>query len=702
MTLAKLLVAIGASTGGFHRGLAGVQRSVDKLDGRLGRLRSGFGRAGGALARFGKQAAKLAAIGLVALALALGSVVSASIAYEDAFAGVRKTVDATEPELAALSREIRQMATEIPIAATELAALGETAGALGVPTENIREFIRVTALLGVTTDLSAQQAADSLGVLGNVLKLRQSDYSRFGSSLVALGNAGASTESQIIQIAQRMGAAGKLAGLSTPQILAFASAVASLGIEPEAGGSSLQTFLLQVTKIAAAGGDKLNVLAKTAGMTGKQFKKVFAKDASSALLAVFKGMNKLSKSERLAVIGALGFNDIRITRALLGLADNSQMLEEQLNLSADAWERNSAMTEEAEKRFATTKSQLALLKNNLLEIAMTLGDAILPHFTPLIAGLNAWIGANSELIGQVAGQLAAGLATVVGWIANWVAENQPLIRQVWSFATGALKTLWTVLTTQVIPALFGKGGKGGIIPAVVELGRQIFEWLVPKVQAFITTLTEPGGVIDSVGEVAGPVISGLITSFGTVVDALFGSKGQRGLIPALGDLIGVLWGDGKGPLAVAVKAIGGGISFFIDNTVGPAIKTITQLVDWLSAAVTGVLRLIDALNALTGNATPHGVRSLPRSDNIPGKARGGLAMAHRPTLVGEEGPEVIVPRTSGTVIPNGEWQGMGQGDVNVTVQGLLRAETPADVGRMLRRYAALGLLGEGRLAGAGA
>ncbi|MEW6223200.1 MAG: phage tail tape measure protein [Chloroflexota bacterium] len=700
MTLAKLLVAIGASTGGFHRGLAGVQRSVDKLDGRLGKLRGGFSRAGGALARMGRQAAKLAAVTLVALALALGSVVSASIAYEDAFAGVRKTVDATEPELAALSKEIRQMATEIPIAATELAGLGETAGALGVPTKSIREFIRVTALLGVTTDLSAQQAADSLGVLGNVLKLRESDYSRFGSALVALGNAGASTESQIIQIAQRMGAAGKLAGLSTPQIIGFASAIASLGIEPEAGGSSLQTFLIQVTKIASAGGDKLRLLAKTSGLTGKQFRKAFEKDAGGALLTFFKGMNKLGKAERLAVISALGFNDIRITRALLGLADNSQLLEEQLNLSADAWERNSAMTAEAEKRFATTKSQLALLKNNLLEIAMTLGDAILPLVTPLVKGLNEWITANHELIGQIAGQLVTGLQTVIGWIATWVAQNQPLIRQVWEFATGALKTLWSVLTTQVIPALFGKGGKGGIIPAVVELGRQIFEWLVPKVQAFITTLTQPGGVIESVTEVAGPVLTGLMASFGKVVDALFGTKGQRGLIPALGDLIGVLWGDGKGPLAVAVKAIGGGISFFVDNTVAPAIRTIATLVDWLSTAVRGVFVLIDALNALTGNTTPKGMRTLPRS-GIPGMADGGWISPNRPTLVGEDGPEVVASRTAAEVIPNGEWQGLGQGgDINVTVEGLLRAETPDDVGRTLRRYAALGLIGAPRRAGA--
>ena len=54
---------------------------------------------------------------------------------------------------------------------------------------------------------------------------------------------------------------------------------------------------------------------------------------------------------------------------------------------------------------------------------------------------------------------------------------------------------------------------------------------------------------------------------------------------------------------------------------------------------------------------------------IPGLAEGGPATAGRPYVVGEEGPELFVPRSSGTVIPNDEMasggSGMG-GATNVT------------------------------------
>lgn len=131
------------------------------------------------------------------------------------------------------------------LAATELAGLAETAGALGIATEDILEFTGVAAVI-VTTDVSSAQAATSLGKLANILGLQTEDFGPFAAALVALGNAGASTESQILEIAERSGAASKLIGLSTDQLLAFASAAASVtSLGPEAAGASLQTLYIK-------------------------------------------------------------------------------------------------------------------------------------------------------------------------------------------------------------------------------------------------------------------------------------------------------------------------------------------------------------------------------------------------------------------------------------------------------------------------
>ena len=50
--------------------------------------------------------------------------------------------------------------------------------------------------------------------------------------------------------------------------------------------------------------------------------------------------------------------------------------------------------------------------------------------------------------------------------------------------------------------------------------------------------------------------------------------------------------------------------------------------------------------------------------NLPGLANGGSAQAGRSYLVGERGPEIFTPKSSGTVIPNNQIGGAGGGIVN--------------------------------------
>ena len=94
------------------------------------------------LTRAGQNISRAATAGMIGAAAALGTIASATIlgvrsliAFEDAFAGVRKTVDADNETLDMLSNQIRELATELPIAATELARVGELGGQLGIGVE---------------------------------------------------------------------------------------------------------------------------------------------------------------------------------------------------------------------------------------------------------------------------------------------------------------------------------------------------------------------------------------------------------------------------------------------------------------------------------------------------------------------------------------------------------------------------------------
>src|SRR5690554_1223031 len=128
--------------------------------------------------------------------------------FESSFAGVRKTVNATEEEFRRLEEEFRSMAKQIPINVNEINRIGEAAGQLGIQREHLTRFVRVMADLGVATNMTSDQAATALARLANITQMPQSEFERLGSTIVDLGNNFATTESEITEMSPRIAGAG--------------------------------------------------------------------------------------------------------------------------------------------------------------------------------------------------------------------------------------------------------------------------------------------------------------------------------------------------------------------------------------------------------------------------------------------------------------------------------------------------------------
>jgi phage-related minor tail protein len=67
-------------------------------------------------------------------------------------------------------------------------------------------------------------------------------------------------------------------------------------------------------------------------------------------------------------------------------------------------------------------------------------------------------------------------------------------------------------------------------------------------------------------------------------------------------------------------------------------------------------------SSFSGGATPYQPAAVM---GMPGYANGGEPTVGRPSIVGENGPEIFVPKTAGTIIPNNQISNMG-GTTNVT------------------------------------
>lgn len=533
--------------------LRGIDTRLKGMSGGFAQMNRGVGQLGSGLATLGTRAAIAAGVGLAA-------VVGTAVSFEDAFAGVRKTVSGTVKELDSLEDQFRQLARTMPLSFEELSQIGETGGALGIATGDLLEFTRVVALIGVTTDVTSDQAATALGQLQNVLGLTADDFDNLGAALVDLGNKGASTESQILAIAQRSGSAASLIDLSADKTLGWASAVANLGIEVEAGGSALQKFFLDSLQ-NINNDDTLEVMADTAGTTARAFKQAFEKDASGALETFLTGLGSLDKAAQLAVLSALGFNDVRITRTLLGLAGNTDNLSASLDTAADGWEKNTALTAEAEKRFATTKSQIALVKNNLRDAAFVIGDELLP----------------------VVADLSRDFVEFV---------NKPEVQQgLRDFGKGAAATIREIIDslrsadfTSTIALLKGAGD-------VAKGAFDAFRSLPPEVQSFaLAALVANKASGGAVGQIA----SGLVNVVAGAARVLLGGIFQRGGSPATPMWVQSVGGVGGAP-GVGGKA-GGAVGSLATSFVGTT--------GVLAAGTGGVLALSDIVSG-----TESGVKS---------------------------------------------------------------------------------------------
>lgn len=528
-------------------------REVGEKFSKVGKEISGFGSA---LTR-GVTAPIVAGAGLV---------VKAAIDYESAFAGVKKTVDETATvSYQKLSDGIRQMAKELPASAVQIANVAEVAGQLGIKADDILKFSRTMIDMGESTNLSAEDAATAIAKIANILGLTSDEYSRFGASVVDLGNNFATTEKDIVEMSNRLAAGGKLAGLTAPEILGLATAMSSVGIEAEAGGTAMTQTLTAIgnavsltTKDSA---DDLALIAKVAGTTSEEFQQAWKEKPAEALQAFIKGLNTAREkgANMDAILMKLGMTGVRQGNMLKSLALSSDKMSAAVNRSNQAWKENTALTNEANKRYETTESQLKMFRNQLTDIAIEFGG-------PLIKALRS------------------GLDAVKPWISNLA----DLAKKFSSLSTEQQQNIvkWGLMAAALGPALKLLGGGvsviGGLVKAVGGLSKGI--GVLSGSAKYLFNLPVGLNALSSSAGAAETAMAGMSTSAGSMTGAIGALANPLGLTIASIGLVtaGLVYlGNEKDKARIKTEEFGSQLS----STAQGELRSFQKTVDETSTAV---------------------------------------------------------------------------------------------------------------------
>lgn len=383
MTERVLSVRLRAITDAYERGMDRAAVATERMAGRVSRV-SGF-------ADQASSVGSKMTMGLTLPLAAIGTVAAKSaIDFESSFAGVTKTVNGTQQELAGLRQGIIDMANSTPASREEIAGIAEAAGQLGIQTDSVLSFTKTIIDLGNSTNLAGEEGASMLAQFANITQMPQGEFSNLGSAITAVGNAGASTEADIAELALRLAGAGSQVNMTAAEIVGLASGLADLGIPAEMGGSAVSRVMLDMQAAVIDGGKTLEGFAEVAGMSSEKFAGLFKKNASQAFVAFTEGLGKVKEAggSTKSTLENLGLADTRIIDVMNRVSGAGGGIARSIDLSSKAFKENTALTDEASKRYATTESRLQMAANRASDFARKTGEALVPALLAVVGVLD--------------------------------------------------------------------------------------------------------------------------------------------------------------------------------------------------------------------------------------------------------------------------------------------------------------------------
>ena len=361
----------------------------------------------------GDSVSKIAKMGAPLGAFAVNAV-RASVSFEDAFAGVRKTVDASEEEFEALRKTILKMSTELPAGANSIAKVMENAAQLGVSgSADLEKFTRTMIDLSESTNITAEEGSIALAQFANAVQMPLSEIDRLGSVIVGLGNTMATTEADILEFSTRISGTGKTAGLSAGQIVGFSAALSSVGLNAEAGATAFNKMVKSIQRSVSLGGESLEQFAIITQTTSEQFAETFRKAPQQAILDFLNGLARIKEEggDLIVLLDQMGMSEQRLADTILRSVVGIDKFNMALDSQATLWEENTALTDEASKRYDTTASKIKIAYNEFNKLSIEVGDKVIPTLRDMLVVVRDVILTIDSMAGAITDAIADSIVS---------------------------------------------------------------------------------------------------------------------------------------------------------------------------------------------------------------------------------------------------------------------------------------------------
>ncbi len=557
----------------------------------------------------------------VAVGATLAVPVKLAIDAENTMADIKKVVDfADEAELKGMEKTIMDISKEIPMTFNEIGQIIAAGGQSGIDKIDLPQFAVDSAKMGIAFDIEAGEAGQTMAEWRAAFGMNQKEVVVLADKINYLGNTTAASAPKISEVVSRIGPLGDVGGVASGEIAALGATLVGMGVGEEVAATGIKNLILTMNSGSSAT-KKQKAAFKSLGLNAEEMAKKMQTDSKGAILELLQALQKVPEHARAASLKELvGKESIG---AIAPLLTNLQELEKNFNAVDEAQKQFSGSMEgEFQARAATTENSIILLKNQVHNMGITLGQILLPPIVELVSKfaqvaekIQAFADKHPELTSRIVKTIAAIMAFSVAMIGIRYAGS--LVKQ----------SFMTVAHGFNILKLFFVEGKLQAIAYTIATKAMSAAQLT---HAGIVKVAAAGQAVLNTVMAAFPGIL-IVTAIVAIIAAIVAMiKHWDKVKETIGNLWGIFAEKFPGMAAFAEKA-----GSVIKNTFGKAIEWVSGKTEWLGNAWDKTVgKLFKGKKSGKGKNT----------NNIPAYATGGIVTTPQLAWIAEGGvSEAIIP-----------------------------------------------------------
>ncbi len=350
--------------------------------------------------------------------------------FETSFTSVERAMQLTGDGAVDLRNQFIKLSEEFPISFEEISRIATLGAQMGIAADGVVQFTQTVAKFSTITGISADTVAQKFGKIAELADVDATQFENLGSAVAFAGINAVATESEILTLSESIAAVANQSGITAPEIIGIATALASVGVPAEQARGVFTRVFADLDRVANVGGESLANFASVARMSSEDFASAWGTEGKSndVFIALLEGINASSNLTR--TFDRLNIVETREINTLTRLAKNIDVVKQALNDSNTSFEEGVFLGDSFEKTADNLDSKIVVFKNNVDSLAAAFSGTLAESLKTLLdfgsGFLNFLKGASDSPIFKLAGPiLASTIAAGAGFalLASIVAKT---------------------------------------------------------------------------------------------------------------------------------------------------------------------------------------------------------------------------------------------------------------------------------------